>query len=75
MDTGLHHQQPILAHASPTNASRGYMVAATTAIIASGRPLSAAVSDICTRDRSTGTSGATRPARLRPLRGRRKVVL
>ena len=38
---------------SPTNASLEYTVPAVTANIASGRPPSAAVSDVCTRNRST----------------------
>ena len=53
METALHQQQPIVAYTSPGNASRGYVVRAATAIVASGGPLSAAVSDVCTRDQST----------------------
>ena len=53
METALHQQQPILAATPPGNASLGCIVRAATAIVASREPLSAAVSDVCTRDRST----------------------
>ena len=53
MKTALHQQQPIAAYVSPTNASRECMVRAETVNIASRRPPTAGVSDVCTRERST----------------------
>jgi hypothetical protein len=53
METALHQQQPIVATTPPGNATPGCIVRAGSAILASGEPLSAAVSDVCTRNRST----------------------